>query len=495
MNAAASPSVSPVAGPAGMGILPRVVPGSRSVGAVVAAGLLALLALGLRWPDLDSRPIHMDEANNAFLVGEILRGQDFVYRVHDHHGPTLFLLAAASLRAQGVPSFAAMEAAPLRLIPLLAGAALAALLVAFAPTLGLTAALAAGAFVALAAPYVYYSGIFIHESLLVLLTAAWLLLFLRWRTTARLPLALGWGLVAGLMLATKETAAPILVILAAAFLPGRAPAPRQLLPGLAAGLLAAVAVVFTLYSDGFRHPDRALDLARAVAPQLARGFGSAHEYPWWQYLAWFAAPAAVGLPWSGGLLLAFAALGAWTHRHDDLPRRLTLAAALLAAFFFALPYKTPWLILPVALPLVLLAGLGVARLLATPRLPRAAAVGILSAAAALLLTETLQRTRGDAAVSPANPLAYAPTSLDLRRLESLLAAAPGTTVSVLARDYWPLPWTLRRHAAGFWTQPPATWPPGLLLVGPEQVGAVAEFAPFTPYEIRPGVLVFAARVP
>lgn len=462
-----------------------------------AAGLLFLIAVAIRWPDIEARPFHMDEANNAFLVGEILSGQPFTYRVNDHHGPTLFLLSAATLRAGGVTSFAAMEARMLRTIPVLAGAGLAALLVAFAPSIGSAAALAAGTFVALASPYVYYSGIFIHESLLVFLSAAWLLLFWRWRTSARLFLAPAWGVVAGLMLATKETAAPILLVLAVTMLPGRAPSPRQLLPGLAAGLFSAVVVVFALYSEGFRHPDRALDLARAVAPQLQRGFASTHQYPWWQYLSWFALPSGGVLPWSAWLLMGFAGLGAWTHRRQDFPRRLTVAAALLALLFFAIPYKTPWLILPVALPLVLLAGLGISCLLSHAGRPmlRTVVIALVAGATILLLGETLARTIAPGSVAPGNPLAYSPTSPDLGRLERALAAVPQATVQVVARDYWPLPWILRRHKAGFWNEAPTQWQPGLLLVGPEHIGAVAEFAPFRAYEIRPGVTVFLATVP
>jgi hypothetical protein len=101
------------------------------------------------------------------------------------------------------------------------------------------------------------------------------------------------------------------------------------------------------------------------------------------------------------------------------------------------------------------------------------------------------------AVSPDNPLAYSPTSPDLARLEQALSGERDTLVQVVARDSWPLPWTLRRHRqTGYWPEPPPAWRPGFVLVGPEYIASVpASAAPFEPYELRPDVFIFLGHLP
>jgi hypothetical protein len=253
-------------------------------------------------------------------------------------------------------------------------------------------------------------------------------------------------------------------------------------------------VVLVFYSEFGHHPERAFDLFRAIGQQVGRSHGSEHAYPWFTYAQWFLAPSpSVGWPWSPWLLLGCGAFGLWSHRRDALARTLALGFVLLASFFSILPYKTPWLILAPLLPLALLAGLGAADLVARLRDRRLVlAVGLF--VATLLATETYTRCVSRS-VAPGNPLAYSPGSPDLARLETDLAARP-LLVQVVARDYWPLPWTLRRHAAGYWPEPPATLQPGWLLVEPAYLAEYAEPGrQFTPYEVRPGLTLFLARIP
>lgn len=473
------------------------VPATRRAAAWLGA-LIFVVALLVRLPGLDSRPFHPDEAVNAHLLDGLLNGEGYRYRQHDHHGPTLYHLAASVLALSGPTRAADWEAWMLRLFPAVSGALLAAGAAAWLPTLaGRRAGLAAGLLLALAAPYVYTSGSFIHEMLLLAPLLGWLACAWACATTDRTRPAWLGGLLAGLMLATKETAAPILGLLLLALLVSTRPPPRRVAAALLRATPVALAVVLIFFGDFGREPARAFDLFRAIGDQISRGTGAEHAYPFSTYGAWFLSPAGPGLPWSGWLLLALGLLGFWSGRREPLPRALALGFALLAFFFSALPYKTPWLILAPALPLALLAALGAARLsLRLPGRVAPAALGLLLAG--LLASETLERCVRQP-VHPANPLAYSPGSPDLARLERDLARLAGDSdpvVQVVAEDYWPLPWTLRRYRAGFWSEPPATLQPGLLLVDPAHVGAVADQArDFSPYELRPGLTLFLARIP
>ncbi|PTY06918.1 hypothetical protein DB347_09970 [Opitutaceae bacterium EW11] len=496
--------------------------------------LVALGAFLLRLPGLQSRPFHTDEAVNAFILDEVFES-GYHYRTHDHHGPTLYQIAAAVLGPLGIRHPAQMEPWMLRGFTAVFGALLAASVFWALLDAPLSARVAAAVALGIGAPFVYYSGIFIHELLLMLLLLLFFGSFLRLTKACWTQGRSFWkhavlsGVLAGLMLATKETAAPILFlaifsVLAARWIrrsptatskPASAPAfgpspagagdtPAALLAlAAAAGILlfTAFAVVLLVFTGFGRHPDQAFGLFYAIGPQLSRGTGSEHAYPAWTYLAWLCRPTGAGIPWSGWLLPVLAFAGLWAERRHPLGLALTLWALLLFLFFSALPYKTPWLMLAWLLPLSVLAGLGWSALWQTRR-----AWSLVVAATALVLLgrETWERCQVHA-VDPENSLAYSPSSPDLARLEkdvdALAARQNGgrneVVVQVIAQDYWPLPWTLRKYPrTGYWTEPPAHLAPGIVLSGPEFVGHLSGgSAKFEPYSIRPGVFVFLRKDP
>ncbi len=77
--------------------------------------LVALLALLLRLPQLGARPMHTDEAVNAYIVGQLLAGQPFTYDPQDRHGPALAALALPLARMQGARTFSDLTESELRL--------------------------------------------------------------------------------------------------------------------------------------------------------------------------------------------------------------------------------------------------------------------------------------------------------------------------------------------------------------------------------------------
>ena len=484
-----------------MGHPGKVTASARQRAAILLVPLLAFVAaLLVRLPGLESRPFHTDEAVNAYILEETLSGGGYRYRANDHHGPALFYLAGSALKAAGITRVAQMDAWMLRLVTAFTGAALVAVVFWLRPALDSDAAIGAAVFSGLGAPFVYYSGIFIHETLLLLLLLGFIGVFWRWRESGAIPLALGGGLLAGLMLSTKETAAPLLLLVIPVFLFGSPLSRRRQLAGLLAASTVCAAAVFLFFSNFGSHPAHALNLLAAVHQQVGRGLGHEHAHPWWTYLRWAFAPTSIGLPWSGWLITGFAAVGLWSGRAHPFVRRLALWALLVFVLQSALPYKTPWLMLAFLLPLALLAGCGAAatwRGLPSRRVAFAAAAGV----ALLLGSETYARCRRHA-IDPANPLAYSPSSPDLSRLQhdldSLAARSPDGTnllVQVVAKDYWPLPWTLRHFPrTGYWAEPPARVQSGVVLIGPEAINEFPSIAT-QPYELRPGVWIFLGRIP
>jgi predicted membrane-bound mannosyltransferase len=246
------------------------------------------------------------------------------------------------------------------------------------------------------------------------------------------------------------------------------------------GTAAAIAALF--YSGFFSAPAGVLEPFRAAGTYLDRGLAPAdHAHPWHYYLGLLAYSASGGLRWSEGLVLLLAGAGAvaaWALPRASsrgLPDRepaervfwaryLTCNAAIAAAIFSAIRYKTPWNLLPFYVTVIVLAGIGFSTLMhaAASRRARGALAAALVIASAQLGWQAW-RASVTYASDPRNPYVYAQTVPDAvrmaTRIRDLAAVHPdgdGMQVSVIAppHEQWPLPWYLRMMPhVGYWTAP------------------------------------------
>ena len=145
-------------------------------------------------------------------------------------------------------------------------------------------------------------------------------------------------------------------------------------------------------------------------------------------------------------------------------RSLTGYVAATAAIFSAIPYKTPWNLLPFYVGAIVLAGIGFSTLLHTTasRVVRGAVVAAFVLASGHLAWQAW-RAAVTYASDPRNPYVYAQTVPDavrmatrIRTLATLHPDGERMQVSVLAspHEQWPLPWYLRAMPyVGYWTAP------------------------------------------
>ena len=63
--------------------------------------LILGVALALRWPKLDERPMHNDEAVNAIKFGDLWEHGRYKYDPNEHHGPSLLYATWALGRLTG----------------------------------------------------------------------------------------------------------------------------------------------------------------------------------------------------------------------------------------------------------------------------------------------------------------------------------------------------------------------------------------------------------
>ena len=499
---------------------------NKAAFSVVAAGALVLgLAFRLAW--LDQRPMHHDEANQAVRFGQLLESGEYRYDRQDHHGPTLYYLTLPAARARGQKTLASLDEWTLRLAPALFGAGFIALLPLMARGLGRSAAAAAALLAALSPALTYYSRFYIQEPLLLFFVAGFLIALGRQLAGGGVTSAAVAGACAGLALATKETAAPILGVAVLSGVIARAtlarpgggeglaadrPWPPTYLAHVVGGVVVAAIVALTLYSSFCTNWSGIPEAVRAAAVYAQRGVeAGTHAEPWAYYIRLLGGSASGGVVWTESLVLVLAGGGAvlaWTKRTGGFwPRYLSLYSAVTLAAFSVVRYKTPWNLLPFYGGLVILAGFGAASLLGLlrSRAARAIAVVVLVAACGHL---GLQNWRANFRypADPRNPYVYAQTTTDFLRLvtrvEGISAVHPERErmlVAVVAGPYeqWPLPWYLRRmERVGFWTSATAAEPLDrmpFVIAAPEFSDAVAAslgdryVAEY--YGLRPGVLL------
>lgn len=517
---------------------------SSRVWTLLLTAVVVIVALALRLPRLDQRPMHGDEANQAVRAGLLLDTGTYHYDPTDNHGPTLYFAALPFCRATA-KTFAETTEWNFRLVP-----------VAFSClTLLLTAGLGlkrdgglfdnrAGLFCALALTAVspamaYYSRFFIQESMFVTFLTGMLVCAVgyvraRGRAERECPCeprvtawyAMGFGAFAGLAMATKETV--VLSFAAAAVAALAACGFRRLLrawntrDALIAVIVAAV-VAAVLYSSFLTYPRGVYDaLFATVSAYLKRATAvPEHQHPWDFYLKvlfWF--KYGRGPVWSeAGLLLpalVAAAAAFWPRREVSEQARWVRFAAVytlvLTALYSAIPYKTPWCALSFLHGYILLAGAGVGTAVAwlSQRTRMAKAGGL--AAVTVLACMLLCRHAGQACracftlpADPRNPYVYAHTGTDAMNMVAAVEAAAQRAsgfdtliaIAVPTPDTWPLPWYLRKYRqVGYWTRIadiPADVKPDIVIAAADQ-GDVADErfgqgkqASF--FGIRPGVLL------
>jgi uncharacterized protein (TIGR03663 family) len=427
---------------------------------------IALLAFAIRAPRLGERPMHTDEAINAYITGDLLAGKEYHYDPKDRHGPALYAVALPIAKLAGPKNFAELTEVSVRVGPVIIGA-LGILLFGFLVNrMGLLTSAIGALLFAISPLPVYYSRDFIHETFFVAATLAFIISVFRVVEYRSIKDGIFVGIGAGLMLACKETT----VIHFAAF--GIAamwwfwatrPADKTqrdwqsaVKPGIAA-FVSFCCVMVALYTWWGRHWEGLLDLVHAIPHLASRAGGEGHEKPAWYYLALLAGG------WSGAGVIALAVWGAVSRREEIRSNKplqaLIVYTVTITALYSIIPYKTPWLALNLFLPLALLAGRGLANLWQAARNSTTRAFTLLFAAA--LATALGHDTWRRVFVAPAderNPYAYAQTVDDILRLPERIRAVAGNNpsgnnlrIAVVAADPWPLPWYLRQFPnVGFW---------------------------------------------
>ena len=521
------------------------------------AVFVVLLGALLRLSMLDLRPMHTDEAVHAVKFGTLLETGVYRYDRHEYHGPTLNYFTLLPAWTVGEETLAELSEGTLRIVPALCGIGVVLLILSLrsaGPT-----AVAAAALIAACSPILtYYSRYYIQETLLVFFTMGLIVSAFRFLATGRAGWAAAAGISAGLMFATKETwiisiGAMGVSLLATRMIQRRegAASPwKGIGPGrlrsVALGAAAGLAVSVLFFSSFFTNWEGVRDSILAYQTYVGRaGEDSRHGNPWYYFLRmliWWhegSGPiwtqASIVIFGAAGILGSFfrpaagsrsSSPGAGIRRSSfeaagdaappvrpaggigarpdgpgsaqpagDLRIFMGFYACLMLIVISVLPYKTPWLILGALLPLIIMAGWGVADFLAwLPARMRVPGYLLLAILGAHLAWQSYL-ANFEYYDSPSNPVVYAHPNDDVRQIahivEDAASAARGdlpVQVVVSGDEYWPLPWYLRRVShVGWWGAVTNDFTPTpVILVSPDvEQGLIARLYESPPPGDRP----------
>ena len=345
---------------------------------------IVVLAAALRLPALDVRPMHTDEAVHAAKFARLLEQGLYEYDPEEFHGPTLNYLTLIPARVRGIARYADLDEITLRSVPAVVGILLVAAHLLLVPVVGFRPAALAALLAAVSPAMVYYSRYYIQETLLVAFSFGALVSICRYLQTPRAGWAIAAGASVGLMAATKETWVIAFGSMAGAprrgagarAKAGAAPPPAHR-GGRASTLprpaLTALAVSGLFFSSFFSQPRGIVDSVATYATWVTRAGGASwHIHPWHYYFGLLLYAGSDGGPiWTEAAILGLALIGlvaAFARsrvagRHGTLLAFLGGYAVLMAVAYASIPYKTPWCVLGFLHALILLAGVGGARLI------------------------------------------------------------------------------------------------------------------------------------
>jgi len=341
----------------------------KRVALLLAVAAVFGVALLLRAPELGLKPLHSDEGVNGWFSLRLYWWNVYRYQPSDYHGPFLYYVNLVAFWLMGPTDFA------LRAGTMLFGAAIPLLLLSARRQLGSVGILTAGLLIAVGPCLVYFSRTVIHEIYLVFFTTLWAVSLARYAARPSMK----WGLLAALgafgAFANKETAIITAGALgfgaALAWAVGKRRPAEGVDPDLfggrrrhealaawfarpwiwAAGLALFSVLVVLFFSSFFTNWRGVPGFFQAFAPWLEHGATGRNQGKEWSWF-WGVMQDTQGLAlWPAILAVVWASV----KRH-----RLGLALSGWAISSFVvysmIPYKTPWCVLQIDLPVFLLCG-------------------------------------------------------------------------------------------------------------------------------------------
>lgn len=435
----------------------------------VAFFLPIAIASLLRFWDLGLRPLHSDEGVNSFFLLNLYNRNYYHYDPANYHGPFLYYIGLIPFYLFGISDFT------FRLMPVLFGIMGVALFYPLRRRLGTMGLLTTGLLVALSPANSFFSRDTIHEIYLVFFSLAVVVAFFLYAETRKSRYLYFAGASVAFVITIKETYILTFAVYALSlaiaycyemvFLKkgNRFQYGKTLLAtfagdckknkyalGMSVGIFFLI--TFFLYSSFLTYYEGITGILTTLKIWTKTGTHSGgHAKPffyYWRVLYKFELPI---------LVLGIAGFSSLLKRNNKFTVFVASWTILIYLVYSFIPYKTPWLILNILLPLSLLGGIFINTVfsLCTRRWQYAIFcpfyVGIFGFSCYQSLMLNFYNYDDERYA-----LVYVQTKRDvyqlLDRLESLSErCGKDMAINVVSREYWPLPWYLREYKnAKFW---------------------------------------------
>ncbi|MCB0283341.1 MAG: TIGR03663 family protein [Calditrichaeota bacterium] len=431
--------------------------------------LIIFVALLLRTWDLDLRPMHGDEAINAFKLADLLIENQYNYNPNEYHGPALYYFSLPFLWTGNINNITEFNAEILRAIPLTFGIGLILLLFVFKTNQTRDHLWFSALIAAVSPAFVFYSRYFIHEMMFVFFTYAFVFSFAGFIEKQSRVMSISSGLFLGLMIATKETWTIIMAAFALTIfiLYLFKLIPRDYFRNVLDSkidwmfMVASTGIVILLFYTSFLNDLNGLSrFLDSFSVYFNRGIQTdQHNYPWYKYLEWILFYRSGGSFFSELFVLLCAIPGIiFVFKNPDTDN-FVISGKIIAIFsllnlmlFSALPYKTPWNMLTFWFGFIVLSGYSLAFFNQKLNQKKQIIFWVLISAGFLQLSWESIRINYVDYDRASNPYAYAQP---VREIEELVESVhqiveknmeyAGFYSEVIApgNDYWPLPWYFR----------------------------------------------------
>ncbi|OQZ03634.1 MAG: hypothetical protein B6D34_06850 [Candidatus Brocadia sp. UTAMX1] len=436
---------------------------------LIAFFVPVFIASFLRFWDIGLRPFHSDEGVNSFFLLNLFDRNYYHYDPANYHGPFLYYIGLIPFYLFGISDFT------FRLMPALFGVMIVALFYPLRRRLGTMGLLTTGLLVAISPANAFFSRDTIHEIYLVFFSLAVVVSFFLYTETKKSRYIYFAVTSIAFVITIKETYILTFAVYAlslafaycyemislskgvrflyckdtfAAF--ANHCKKNRYAVGISVGIL--ILITFLFYSSFFSYYTGIKSILTTLKIWTKTGTHSGgHAKPFFYYfklLYKFEFPT---------LVLGIAGFY-YSFRHGNKFTVFIAAWAILIYITYSLiPYKTPWLILNILLPLSIMGGIFVNSIFGVMRekwhyaifYPLFIGIFGFSCYQSLMLNfNNYDDERYE--------LVYVQTKRDIYNLLDRLKSLSNTcgqnmAINVVSREYWPLPWYLREYKnAKFW---------------------------------------------
>ena len=388
--------------------------------------LIIILALLSRLLFLDIRPLHHDEGVNYFFADNILEGRGFKYDPLNYHGPSYFFILFLSFFLLGVNEFS------LRL-----PAALFGIILVLVPLFVINKnynKYVLATFLLVSPSLMFYSRYSIHEMLFVL--ASFLAIYsltslIENKNLDNLPL---FAFSLGILVTTKETTIILLFIMAVICAVNYKEIKKINFGDrdrIILSVLLFILIYVVLFTSFFTNMPGLKDSVGGYLPWTERGVTEPGHQKSFLYYFWILVQYELPLV----LLALVGTIFAYKNRHNLFVKNMAIWFVLIFLIYSLIGYKTPWLIVNISVPMIMMASIGVKSIYNRRIMLAIFRLSVIYLVFFSLYLNFVHTWEKD------NYFAYVHTDSDVLNLvkETNLNYGPREKILIVSDTYWPLP--------------------------------------------------------